>query len=185
MRCGDLEGESNPVLLWTFCRKPRIKLYNQWCTENSSHQRSLHAHALQQTHLPLCGRSDRQKEKAASPLKPHRYRKRSCPTSKQFGKIQILGIRETNAPLNQIMLFFLSYLRRFWLPQRCFSGPQRRTGKASRNEYPQPPRSSFSTGKQSPPWGSHLAKKAGIQKALTEEQRNIFLQKFIHLLLIH
>lgn len=49
-----------------------------------------------------------------------------------------------------------SYLRQSWQSQRCSSGPQRRTGRASRSECPQPPLSSFSTCTQSPPWGSHL-----------------------------
>lgn len=52
-----------------------------------------------------------------------------------------------------------SYPRQSWQSQWCSSGRQRRTGRASRSECPQPPLSSFSTCTQSPPWGSRLKKK--------------------------
>lgn len=82
---------------------------------------------------------------------------------------------------------FFSYLRRSWQSQRCFSGPQRRTGRASRSGCPRPQPSSFSTCRQSPPWGSHLNrkewssfKKESAQKRCLVRKQHIICQRNAH-----
>lgn len=60
------------------------------------------------------------------------------------------------------------YLRRSWQPQRCSSGPQRRTGRASTSECPRLQLSSSSTCTLSLPWGNHLNSKYKVKKKKNE-----------------
>lgn len=60
------------------------------------------------------------------------------------------------------------YLRRSWRPQRCSSGPQRRTGRASTSECPRLQLSSSSICTLSLPWGNHLNSKYKVKKKMRE-----------------
>lgn len=65
------------------------------------------------------------------------------------------------------------YLRQSWRPQRCSSGPQRRTGRASTSECPRLQPSSSSTCTLSLPWGNHLNSKYKVKQKWGKEQKKL------------